>query len=443
MGAKNLLDSGFLYTDRRTFNLDRNDDIHYLYKEVTPFLGWLTDKRAEEVDDPDFKLFEDQGSWRYQRLSVNGAPSSWSNSGGPGETVSVDVDGVTGLSVDDSLLGVQFAMWDENKENYKGNAIVNSVTDSDTIVLKVLGNPENASEQAVDLADNDVLEVASHDWGEGKTAPEAKSDELRGVRNSCGITRTAVEVTGTLYKTSLRATRGGEFSSELDRLRRNKMKEHKLRLEKKYLLSWRTGGIGGTAHGAGGGTDSTFINHQSDKDGNTVRTTAGFIPIMKRYGRTSGDYQNVFNFNKADMTQTDLVEMGEKIFQYANGVTRKAFCGPSAMSYWQTMANAKASNWDINISPAEVDKYGSRIRYLDLGHGVYELTVLQSLRGTGYDNVMLVPHEDHIERKYFRPDSYETNIKTDNNYDGIKDEWFSDDGICMTQIDAHSMVTLN
>src|SRR5699024_1919912 len=129
--------------------------------------------------------------------------------------------------------------------------------------------------------------------------------------------------------------------------------------------------------------------------------------MLKRYGQTSGDFQNVFSFSKSSMTHTDLVEMGEKIFQYANGTTRRAFCGPSAMSYWQSLANAKSSSWEISISPAKVDRYGARVRELDLGHGIYKLTVLQSLRGTGYDNVMLVPHEDYIERKYFRPDSYE------------------------------------
>src|SRR5699024_1979954 len=121
---------------------------------------------------------------------------------------------------------------------------------------------------------------------------------------------------------------------------------------------------------------------------------------------------------------------------------RKAFCGPAAMTYFQTLANAQNSSWDINISPATTDTYGARIRVLDLGHGSYELTPLQSLRGTGFDNYMLIPHEDHVFRKYFRPDSLETNIKTDNNYDGIKDEYFSDDGVGMTQVASHALVKI-
>src|SRR5690625_3880858 len=222
MPAKNLSASGFLYETRRTFNLDRDDSIHYLYKEVSPFLGWLTDKPSEEVDDPDFKMFEDQGSWRHQRLHVNmGTPPSWTT-GQPGDTVDVDVDGAEGLGIDASLLGVQFMVWDSTKTTYKGNVIVDAIVDADTITIKSVGNPQDA-DQAIDaLADDDIFEISSQDWGEGKEAPEARNDELSNVYNSTSITRTAIEVTGTLYKTSLRATRGGQFSNELDRLRKNR-----------------------------------------------------------------------------------------------------------------------------------------------------------------------------------------------------------------------------
>ncbi len=440
MAAKTLSSAGVLYTERREFNLNRNDDIHLLYPTLTPFLGWLNDLESAEVDDPDFKMFQDTGFWRYQRAIVNGSPSAWSPNGNPKGTVSVDVDGIVGLSsnCDDSWLGVMVEIYDTNKTTLKGVAFVSAVTDTNTIVLKAIGNPVSATQTMTALADNDILEVVGHAWGEGHTAPEASEDELTVVWNSTGITRTAIDITGTLYKTALR----GGGSSELERLRRVKMKEHKMRLEKKYLFSWRIGGIGGTAYGAANQVDSTFVDHATDAGSRTVRTTAGYIPILRRYGRTSGDLQNVFSFTKATNKYSDWVDMMEKLMQYADGPVRRAFCGPSVISYLNSLQMMKNSDFKIEISELKQDKLGYNVQYVDTGHGVLEMVVLNSLRQTAYANYVLLPHADHIERKFFRPDAFHANIKKDNNYDGIKDEYFSDDGLCLTQVDKHGLIIL-
>jgi hypothetical protein len=43
----------------------------------------------------------------------------------------------------------------------------------------------------------------------------------------------------------------------------------------------------------------------------------------------------------------------------------------------------------------------------------------------------------------YRAAKYSTNIKTDNGYDGIKDELFNDDGVGTTLIEKHSIWTLD
>lgn len=446
MAAKELLDMGVLYNERRRFNLNRRDDIHYLYPGVTPFLGWLTGLSEEKVDDPDFKMFQDGGTWRYERCTVNAeSPSAWSDSGAPGATVAVAVDGAEGIEIDQSLIGVTFEIWDATKTTSKGQAFVNSVSGAN-VTLKALGNPQVGNQAMSALADNDILEVITQYSGEGSTSPEPISDELSVVMNSCGITRTPVEVTGTLYETFLDGSdqARAKARNELVRLRKVAMKRHKLRLEKKLLMSWRINGIGGVAHGAGGGTDAIGNAHTTNASSQKMRTTAGYIPALLRYGRTSGDFQNVFTFSKGSVRQLDLDAMMDKLMQYVDGGgMRTAFAGPEAHVFFTGPQLGKNSKYDFEVSDLKEDKkLGFAFNYIETGKGVLKLASLSSLRQTGYSNTVLLPNEDAVERKYHRPDRYNTNIKTDNGYDGVKDEYMSDDGLCLTQIDGHGLIRL-
>ena len=41
----------------------------------------------------------------------------------------------------------------------------------------------------------------------------------------------------------------------------------------------------------------------------------------------------------------------------------------------------------------------------------------------------------------YRKPKFQANIKTDNAYDGVKDQYFSDEGIGISLIESHSMIT--
>lgn len=438
MPAKTLIASGVLYTDRRTFNLEQ-DMVSELYPSVTPFLSFVMDRASENVTDPDYKMFEHRPRWRYQTIDVNGS-AAWDSDGTPGDTNTVTVDGASGVEIDDSIAGMIVDIWSSDGTTKRGIARVNSVTNSTTIVLKSLGNPTASDEAIADLQDDDVFYIVANAIGEEQTSPDAAHDELEIVWNSTGIHRTPLIISGTLKEALLRGARGGELA----RLRENKMKEHKIQVSRKLLMSYRVGGIGGTANGAGGGTDSSFIGHITDADGKTVRTTMGFIPALERYGQSSdsSDSQNVFDRAKANYTYTQFVEDMEKTFQYSEGGVKKAFCGPGAMTFWSTLAMAKQSSWGIEISGSEIDRFGARVRFLDTGHGVLELTLEPVLRRTPYANYMLVPDNNNLQHKVYRPTRYDTNIKTDDGYDGQKDEFFSDEGIGLQLMESHQLFRL-
>jgi hypothetical protein len=44
-----------------------------------------------------------------------------------------------------------------------------------------------------------------------------------------------------------------------------------------------------------------------------------------------------------------------------------------------------------------------------------------------------------LKHKRYRPHKFATNIKTDDGYDGQKDEFFSDEGVGIQMIEKHSL----
>jgi hypothetical protein len=252
--------AGVLFTDRRKFYINPQS-VAELQPDVTPFLTFLIAKGARGTNDPDFKMFEHRNKWLDQHFSVNdGTPSAWGSSGAPGGTVTVAVDTITGVSLDDGLIGKTVEILDSAETTYKGVARVDAIdAGANTVTLRAIGNAEASDFAMSALADNDIMYVQGTAYGEGTTAPESSHDDLDVVYNSCQIFKTSVEVTGTLKEAALRG-----YSNELARLRRERAKEHKIQIERSLLYGTRQGtGHSGTAN-------DKFATTISDPNGNTV-----------------------------------------------------------------------------------------------------------------------------------------------------------------------------
>lgn len=319
MAAKALSHSAssVLYTDRRDFYLSPNQTKE-LWTDATPFLTIASNQTMESTPDPDFKLFEHRSGWIKQEMSINsGSPDAWATNGDPGSTLAADasvaVDGLTGLTStsggDSSLVNLMVEIWDSTKTSYKGVAFITAF--SSGIKLQALGNPRAANNRMVALADNDVLVVIGSVFGEGSVSPEAFSDEIEVVYNSCGISRTPVEITGTLYhQTKLRG-----YSNELARLRKEKNFEHKMQKERAFLFGVRKGGIGSVDLASDNVTNlDSFGAISTDASGAQLRSTMGIIPALYRYGTSSSssEKQNIFNIVAGAYTYTNFVDDCEK-----------------------------------------------------------------------------------------------------------------------------------
>lgn len=438
MAAKNLSMSGFLFDERRDFYV-RPQVTKELFPSITPFVTTLMDKPAMPTKDPDFKLFEHRSGFIQQEFSANDAAVAWASAGAVSDTATIaGIDGIKGLATTagDPYKGLEVEIWDAAKEVYKGNALVIN-SNGTNLTIKSLGNPRAISNQASALADNDVFIVTTAAFGEGTDAPEAYSDELEGVYNSAQILKVPVEITGTLYEAALRG-----YSNELARLRVEQSKVFKLWLNQMYLFGVRPKGIGSIDLNGDSNSDS-FATHVTDANGKTVRMSMGMVPALYKYGTKTGDKQNIFDVVAATYDWNKLVEDSGKIFQYipSSGM-KKAVCGMGALNFWSKLAGGdgfvKNTKFNITLSDWKVNELRMNVKILETPGGIIELAYDPAFRGQ-YKNHMLIYDNDNVDRYVYRNQRYQANIKTDNAYDGVKDQFFADEGLGINLIETHSL----
>ncbi len=432
MSTKILGDSGVLYTDRRDFYISPYV-VKELWTDVAPFTTLVANRGTMTPPDPIFKMFEHRAGWIKQEFIVNSAIPGTMNASDSGvEQPSggyVPVDGATGVSLDNSLVGLECEVWDTTKTTKKGVVLITSY--SSGVKGKVLSGTD------VVLADNDVFVVIGNAQGEASSSPEAFSDELQVVWNSTQIFRTPVEISGTLLAAALRGER-----NELARLRDLKSKEHKIQKERAFLFGLSPLGIGA---GADTFNDNVF---KTDAAGKKVRATTGIISALQKYGTSSGDYQNLFTISAALYDYGKFVDDMEKVFLAGvtyNSGEKYAFCGPGAMSYWSKLATGNTfsgkSGWNVQISATQKDNLGFNVRILETPHGILKLVPTPVLRDM-YSKTMLIVSDENLQHVQYRPAMFHANIKTDNNPDLVKDEFMSDEGVGITMLESHKLVTI-
>ena len=431
-GAKNLGGSGVLYTDRRDFYIKPNV-VKELWTDVTPFTTVIANQNTiTGMSDPTFKMFEHRNPWVNQTITCGTAEanvavsaesgflaySASSNVGGEGahwEGLEVDI-ATSGAVLGQGVISVWTA--DANDDGTANDA---------RIKIKVLNSYDAGG---IDFADGSVLTVIGNAHGEGTGAPEAWSDDLSVVYNSTQIFKTPLEITGTLLEASLR----GE-SKELARLRTMKSQEHKIQKERAFLFGANPKGI------SDGFSD---IEALSDKNGKALRSTMGIVSALKKYGTsTDVDAQNVFASSEID-TYGEFVDAMEKIFQYVpTAGVKKAFVGPGALGYFSKQGGnagsfAGDSGWTVNLGDMKRDSLGFNYRMLETPHGMLQLIPTPALR-YNYNKHMLIVDEENLFHAQYRAPKFEASIQA-NDYDGVKDQYMSDEGIGISLLESHSLM---
>ena len=428
--------AGILYTDRRNFYVDPGVT-RELWTDVAPFTTVISNRETRSVPDPIFKMFEHRNPWVKQSLLNDGDTENLNPDTTTNTTITVDTP--VNCNIDDSLIGAICEVWTTGHGNKKAIVRVDSVTSSTIVVVNTLWTDTGST---LALVTNDIFEIIGNAQGEGTSSPEAWADELQVVWNSTQIFKTPLQITGTLLAASLR----GE-ESELARLRAQKSQEHKMQKEKAFLFGTRVGGTNLGDNLSGSSDDAFADGGVLDADGNLVRTTYGIVKAIEDFGTSSGDDQSIFTVSEASYTYSSFVDDMEKVFQYVpEAGVKRAFCGAGALSYWSKMAGttgmAGNSGWTVNLSDMRRDSLGFNYKILETPHGILQLIPTPALRGVPYTGKMLIVSDENLFHAQYRAPMYQTNIKTDNAFDAVKDQYFSDEGIGVQLIESHNLMSV-
>jgi hypothetical protein len=431
MAVKDLSQSaGILFDERRDFYLP-DSYTKELWTEVTPFITMISNLGYDKVTDPDFKMFEHRAGFIRQQVTIGAAGgSTWTASGAPGATTTVTLDpslskGLPTDAAGDHLVGLVVEGYASNG-SFLGVARVQSVSGND-VTFVAQGNPQASNNNCVAFAHDAQLEVIGNAIGEGEVSPDAFADDLEVVYNSTQIMRTPVEVTGTLREAALRG-----YTDELARLRTQKSYEHKIQKERTMLLGVRVGGTGM------GSTDN-FASIQNNANGRKIRQTMGAISTILKYGSstTSDADQNIHSFPEASADFTDIMTATEKLSQYLPSRGRfQIYASRQWVSFLSAKFLANNNSAGFQIFNNEKNQFGYNMSLLVTPHAELEIYPTPVLRDR-YANYAFIANPDAISLKKYREMRYSTNIKTENGYDGVKDEFFSDEGLCLQLQETH------
>ena len=450
MAAKTSISSGILYTDRRDFYISPNV-VNELHQDVTPFTTFLGKAGSISVNDPVFKQFEYRNGWLDQYVITSEADQNAGAAGSvtvgnAGTTVDVLCSAATpGLgrntqgasqwnerelatpSFDSSAVGLvlQYKTGD-NLLNLRVTSASNA-----TLTCSVIAKVGTVASIPVSAK----LHVVGSAFAEGGVAPDASSDDITVVWGRTQIMKTSIEVTGTLYHMALRG-----YSDELARLRAEKMKEHKIQKERSFLL----------------GIDPSRSAYDtaltSALDNSDTRYSMGVIPSIIKFGKSyeatdnaGGKKANIFSFD-ATTSYSTFVDMMENLFAYipSSQDSKIVFCGAGVLSFFskpdaQALFKIGSTNNPFTLSEPIKTEWGFNVRKLNTPHGSISLAHAPVLRGD-WRNYGVAIDTDYVKNYVFRPTSYTTAIKTDNAYDGVKDQIMSDEGVGLSMIEKHALI---
>jgi hypothetical protein len=436
--------SNVLFTDRRMFYPE--SEVYEYWKNLTQFLTWISEISRKSTPDALYKIFEDTPTHVNQYLFNNGATVTIAANGA--ESADIAIDNITnlteGATADASLVGLLFEVWDSAGTTKRGQAFISSVSSTTAVKMKTTKGT------ALSTVDNDVFRVIGTVRGEVSVAGEAYYNELKTAWNSTHFFSLPVEISGKLYdELQLRGV-----SNELGRLREKKFKEMKMQVQNGMLKSTSTVG---THLGTDSSNTFTEANLRTitDSASNTsaVRTTYGYIPILEDYGVTwngNGSLQastwentNIFKLPSASLDFGTMTDMCQIIFDKRESDVIPGFCGRGFLSEINKQVVDKKFGFlgQVELEDYKINSLGFNVRNLHTPHGIIQLVPTRALDHE-YNYTCLLPNDQAIGIREYKGWQYKTNIKTDNDYTGIKDVINYDAGLQMDLLPTHHMIQL-
>ena len=376
------------YHTRRLFNF--SDRVADLAPEESPFFVYLSKVAKVSTDDPQFRFLEDRTkvSITDRSFLLEGSHSVPA----AGSSLSYTVDTSGGASVDWLVKGMVFVV--NYTESNSPESIVVRVESSpvDTGSASTFqGKTISAIDGAETGADNTKCTVIGTSFAEGTGAPDVWSEELDTDYGYTQIFKTACELSNTARATHFRG-----YADEWQRVWNNKLREHKVDIERAMLFGQRASQSG--IQYTEGICGHIIKNGTSVVDDSALSYSAG-APYFRSsaqteltYDRILADFEVVYDPARGG-TDSKLALASLPVITFFNKLGADAFMNRTLVDGTSTAVN-DVSNLRYNIQ-AKDGAYGHKMMAIETIHGTMNLVKEPLFRGFAAGFLQLVDL-DHV-----------------------------------------------
>jgi len=231
---------------RRLYNF--GDRVAELAPEESPFFVYLSKVAKSPTDDSVFRYLENRNKINWTDRSFKMANAPGTVTAGSTHTFQVADADTPAASIDWLIKGMVFIVQSVDRTGDAGighiivrvESAVSDLGTSSSFTGKIIDMSNSNVSGYNAIADNDLCQVIGTSFEEGSGSPDVWSSELEDGFGYTQIFKTAAEMTNTAY-----ATRHRGYADEWSRIWADKLREHKVDIERAMLFGQkaRVGGI--------------------------------------------------------------------------------------------------------------------------------------------------------------------------------------------------------
>jgi len=381
------------YHTRRLFNF--SDRVAELAPEESPFFVYLSKVAKVPTDDPQFRFLEDRTKISMTDRSFLINTDTTVPAAGSSVTYTVDA---SAASVDWLIKGMVFAIGQETAASVPNTVIVrieSAPVDNGT-TTSFVGKTISGSDGGVDI-DNAKCTVIGTSFAEGSGAPDVFSEELETDFGLTQIFKTACEMSNTA-----RATRYRGYADEFQRIWNNKLREHKIDIERAMLFGQQAT-VGGIQYSEG--ICGHVIKNGTAISNDGALTYSSGAPYFRSstaneltYDRILSDFEVVYDPARGG-TDSKLALASMPMLTFFNKLGKDSFLhgsmaynGNAALSGGATTTNQSSLRYNMEEKQGS---YGHRILSVETIHGTMNLVKEPLFRGFSSGFLMMVDL-DHV-----------------------------------------------
>ena len=396
--ATSAADYGVAPDQRRLYNF--SDRIAELAPEESPFFVYLSKTAKLPTDDSLFRYLEDRTKINYtsREFFIDGNVAS-SAQLTAGTDYSFTVEAAEGSSdsagnVDWLVKGMVIAirtLGDATGAAGYGNVIIRvesapTQNAADTTFLGKVISVSSTASNMDKVLDTQRCQVIGSAFAEGSGSPDVFSDSLDDGFGYTQIFKTAAEISNTAHATQLRGV-----SNEFDRVLAQKLREHKIDIERAMLFNQKAR-VDGVQYSEG------LIGHIIKNSTVVSDNTALSYTSGKAYFRT---------MQESELTYDRLLSDFEVVFDPARGGSneRLALASLPVMSYFNKMGAVSFSENSTNGTQYRINmdelsgQFGHKLMQLDTIHGTVYMVKEPLFRG--HSSGMMAMAD--MSKVYYRP----------------------------------------